>query len=83
MAAAPKQETSSELAQPTSVNGEAKEAPPPPPPPPKQLQLSIAYLRWDEFDKIGISGKYVIDALIGDVCLYSSFDLSYVYRPKS
>ena len=42
VAAAPKQETSSELAQPTSVNGEAEEAPPPPPPPPKQLQLSIA-----------------------------------------
>ncbi|KAL9007461.1 MAG: hypothetical protein Q9180_009648 [Flavoplaca navasiana] len=70
MAAAPKQETSSELAHPTSVNGEAEEVPPPPPPPPKQLQLSIAHLRWDEFDKIGTSGKHVIDVLIGDVCLH-------------
>ncbi|KAL8841967.1 MAG: hypothetical protein Q9176_002904 [Flavoplaca citrina] len=66
VAAAPKQETSSELAQPISANGEAEEAPPPPPPPPKQLQLSIAHLRWDEFDKIGTSGKHVIDVLIGD-----------------
>ncbi|KAL8893492.1 MAG: hypothetical protein Q9192_005208, partial [Flavoplaca navasiana] len=65
VAAAPKQETSSELSsQPTSVNGEAEEAPPPPPPPPKQLQLNIAHLRWDEFDKIGTSGKHVIDVLI-------------------
>ncbi|KAL9626028.1 MAG: hypothetical protein Q9204_007641, partial [Flavoplaca sp. TL-2023a] len=66
VAAEPKQETTSELAQPTSVNGEAEEASPPPPPPPKQLQLSVAHLKWDEFDKIGTSGKHVIDVLIGD-----------------
>lgn len=40
--------------------------PPPPPAPPRQLQLGIARLKWDQFDKIGTSGKYVIDVLIGD-----------------
>ncbi|KAL8731684.1 MAG: hypothetical protein Q9166_003265 [cf. Caloplaca sp. 2 TL-2023] len=41
--------------------------PPPPPPPVKQLQLGIAHLKWEEFDRIGSSGKHVIDVLIGDV----------------
>lgn len=40
--------------------------PPPPPAPPRQLQLGIVRLKWDQFDKIGTSGKYVIDVLIGD-----------------
>ncbi|KAL8779556.1 MAG: hypothetical protein Q9213_006884 [Squamulea squamosa] len=38
----------------------------PPPPQIKQLQLSIAHLKWDEFDRIGSSGKHVTDVLIGD-----------------
>ncbi|KAL9038352.1 MAG: hypothetical protein Q9214_005312, partial [Letrouitia sp. 1 TL-2023] len=47
------------------ATGESSD-PPPPPPPPRQLQLGIARLKWDQFDKIGTSGNHVIDVLIGD-----------------
>ncbi|KAL8775550.1 MAG: hypothetical protein Q9209_000046 [Squamulea sp. 1 TL-2023] len=37
-----------------------------PSPQTKQLQLSIAHVKWDEFNRVGSSGKHVIDVLIGD-----------------
>ena len=45
-----------------------------PPSPPKQLQLGIAHLKWDKFNRVGLSGKHVIDVLVGDVRLLQSFN---------
>lgn len=81
---APGQETSIEPQEQNLINSKTKEPPPspPPPPPPKQLQLSIAFLKWDQFDRIGTSGNHVIDVLIGDVRVPCPLHSSHLFHPK-
>ena len=65
-----KQEARTELTEQSLTNSGKEEPPPPsPPPPPKQLQLSIAHIKWDQFDNFETSGGHVIVVLIGDVGL--------------
>lgn len=74
--ATPKQEGRTEPSVQVLTNS-GKEGPPPPsppppptpPPPPKQLQLSIAQMKWDQFQEVETSGGHVIVVLKGDVRL--------------
>ena len=68
--ATPKQEGRTEPSVQVLTNSGKEEPPPPsPPPPPKQLQLSIAHMKWYQFDNVETSGNHVIEVLIGDVRL--------------
>lgn len=65
-----KQEARTEPSVQILTNSGKEEPPPPSPPPaPRQLQLSIAHMKWDQFQKVETSGGHVIVVLIGDVRL--------------
>ncbi|KAI4223572.1 MAG: hypothetical protein LQ349_007403, partial [Xanthoria aureola] len=61
------QEARTELTEQSLTNSGKEEPPPPSPPPaPRQLQLSIAHMKWDQFNRVETSGNHVIEVLIGD-----------------